>query len=242
MQLLTTTGARPVAWRMCREWMKRQTYTGAVHWIIVDDGQFPQSTSDIKQGWDVTVIRPEPHWKPGQNTQYRNLLAGLEVVDDYIPLAIIEDDDWYHPEWLSHCSKIIRDKVIAGESNNRYYNIRDRTYKRHLNAPDKASLCATVMVWDGTKALREQLQTGRAHRRFVDMSLWAEVGGGENIAEVTEYTVGIKGYPGRGGIGGGHRKGEPAMQPDPNCARLFEWVGVNDGMAMLEAIKEGVTE
>jgi hypothetical protein len=64
--LLTVTGGRPEAWGLCKRWMAAQTVQPD-RWIIVDDvGDVPEAT-----------IQVTPRWQPGQNTQARNLLAGL---------------------------------------------------------------------------------------------------------------------------------------------------------------------
>src|SRR5690606_8566975 len=75
--LLSATGARPEAWAICERLMARQDYAGPVRWVIVDDGPEPQPVTFQRDGWVLEVVRPEPYWQPGQNTQARNLAAGL---------------------------------------------------------------------------------------------------------------------------------------------------------------------
>lgn len=99
LTLLTATGARPHAWAICQRLMHAQRYGGLIRWIIVDDGPEPQPVTFQRVGWRVDIVRPQPCWQPGQNTQARNLLSGLALVpDDDARIAIIEDDDHYAPD------------------------------------------------------------------------------------------------------------------------------------------------
>ena len=97
LTLLTTTGGRPKPWAICQQLMAAQTYKGQVRWIIIDDGEEEQKIEFTPQRglWHMEIYRPEPAWQPGQNTQARNLLAGLAVVKNEENLVIIEDDDFY---------------------------------------------------------------------------------------------------------------------------------------------------
>jgi hypothetical protein len=97
LTLLTATGGRPEALDLCFRWMNNQDYKGEVRWVIVDDVSLNTAYRDkIRKDWDVTVALPSPKWEEGQNTQARNLLAGLLEVDPNSKLLIIEDDDYYH--------------------------------------------------------------------------------------------------------------------------------------------------
>jgi hypothetical protein len=75
--LLTPTGARGVQFGLCALYMERQTYTGEVTWIIVDDA-IPRTTDQVKDGfkanWHIVKINPNPVWQQGQNTQSRLIM------------------------------------------------------------------------------------------------------------------------------------------------------------------------
>ena len=62
LTLLTATGARPQAWAILEQLMLRQTYTGPVHWIIVDDGEEAQPITFERENWRLTLVRPQPRW------------------------------------------------------------------------------------------------------------------------------------------------------------------------------------
>ena len=91
--LLTPTGDRPEAFKLCQNWIGKQDYIGKIRWIIVDDGTISTEIK-YKTHIDIVVIRLPS--KAG-NTQARNLTAGLKLVTEQDKLIIIEDDDYYAP-------------------------------------------------------------------------------------------------------------------------------------------------
>lgn len=220
LTLLTATGARPVAWAACERLMAQQDYAGPVRWLVVDDGPEPQPVTFQRAGWQLVVIRPSPLWRFGQNTQARNLLKGLAGVGPADRLVIIEDDDWYAPDWLTHVAAMLDRAELVGECRARYYNVALRR-GRQLQNSQHASLCATAMRG---RALEHFRRACTARPKFIDLELWRHcpsrhLFGGHRV-------VGIKGLPGRGGIGMGHRDDFNGVD-DPTGALLREWVGAD---------------
>lgn len=218
LTLLTATGARPDAFVLCEHWMAAQDYANPVRWIVVDDGPEPQPVAFRREGWTVEVIRPEPNWKPGQNTQARNLLAGLAHCHAGNSVVVIEDDDWYAPDWLTHVAMQLEHAELVGECRARYYNIARRMGRQLQNA-GHASLCSTAVRGRAVDALRKACQ---GSPKFIDLQLWRRfphrhLFGGHRV-------VGIKGLPGRGGIGMGHRD-DFRGTPDSDGRLLREWIG-----------------
>lgn len=218
LTLLTATGARPAAWVICERLMARQDYAGPVRWVIVDDGPEPQPVTFQRPGWQLVVIRPAPFWTPGQNTQARNLLKGLEAIAADEHLVIIEDDDWYAPDWLSTVAARLERAELVGECQARYYNLPARR-GRQLSNNAHASLCSTAMRGEALALFR---QVCKRKQKFIDLDLWRRprsrhlfTGG---------RVVGIKGLPGRGGIGMGH-SADFQGAPDPDLALLRRWIG-----------------
>lgn len=212
LKLLTATGARPGAWSICEQLMARQTYAGPVLWIIVDDGAEQQPVTFRRPGWEVHIVRPLPPWQPGQNTQARNLREGLAFVMPEDRLAIIEDDDYYAPGYLADVAKWLDRHPLVGESHARYYNVATKRGQQ-LNNARHASLCSTAMRDEGLRAFRKAVETAD---KFIDMQLWRACPG---RLYRTRHVVGIKGLPGRGGIGCGHDRsfGRPM--------KLADWIG-----------------
>lgn len=218
LTLLTATGARPDAWAICERLMAAQNFAGPVRWVVVDDGPVAQPVVFQRPGWSVEVLRPAPAWEPGQNTQARNLLAGLAVINDDAHVAVVEDDDWYAPDWLSTIAKAFWHGEIVGESRARYYNVPLRLGRQLSNA-NHASLCSTAVRG---RALRELREACRRAPKFIDLDLWGRCRSRHLFDG--HRVVGIKGLPGRGGIGMGHRE-DFKGQADPAGALLREWVG-----------------
>lgn len=87
--------------------MERQSHP-LDQWIVVDDGPTTMPLT-LQQ----TLIRPQPLWS-GENTQRRNLLAALNALEtDFI--LIIEDDDWYSPDYVAGMVSQLEDHGVVGE-------------------------------------------------------------------------------------------------------------------------------
>jgi hypothetical protein len=219
LTLLTATGCRPKAWALCERLMLAQDYHGAVRWLIVDDGQEAQPITFDRAGWTLEVIRPSPRWSQGMNSQSRNLRAGLAHICDGERVALIEDDDHYSQGWLSAVESAFELAELIGESRARYYNIALRKGRQLCNK-EHASLCSTAVRGKALKLFREVC----AERHdFIDMQLWKRFDGSTALFTGNRVT-GIKGLPGRSGIGMGHKdtfRGED----DPNGALLRSWIG-----------------
>jgi hypothetical protein len=228
LTLLTATGCRPVAWEICQRLMERQTFRGQVHWIIVDDGD-PQQPISLRRGWSLDIARPTPRWQPGENTQLRNLRAGLAAVGPRDRVAIIEDDDFYDVDYLAQVDTWLNSADLVGESHARYYNVSSRRWTL-CNNDRHASLCSTAVTGAGLIALRGVV-AGSAD--FIDVDLWAMQHG---ILYRTDYVVGIKGLPGRRGIGMGHM--DDFGKLDPDGAVLRGWCGTEYADMYFQAVQQ----
>lgn len=224
LTLLTATGMRPEAWKICQELMRRQTYAGDVTWIIVDDGAEQQSIDFKRDKWNLIIVRPEVLWQPETNTQASNLRAGMRHVYPDSRLVIIEDDDCYHPQWLERVNGWLDTHDLVGESFARYYNIAQKK-ARQLNNQNHASLCATGMKGEAILTFAHQLKTGA---KFIDLHLWGDFQGSKKVHR-TQMVTGIKGLPGRTGIGMGH---SPTFsgQIDHDGKILRQWVEPNSDL------------
>lgn len=220
--LLTATGARPVAWALCEMWMAAQDYAGPVRWVIVDDGLTPQPITFQRPGWELVLIRPSPFWEPGMNTQARNIQKGLGACDPRFPVIFIEDDDHYAPDWLSHVTKHLEGHELVGEVRARYYNFHTKTARQLANTMH-SSLCSTAI--QGIRALKALQAYCQPGVKFIDLNLWRNFRGKKQLFAGTRVT-GIKGLPGREGIGMGHQP-DFVGTPDRNQDILRSWIGAN---------------
>jgi hypothetical protein len=211
--LLTPTGGRPEGLALLGEYLDAQTYDGPATWVIVDDCD-PQTPLPVTR--HVTqVIRPPWRWKDGENTQARSILAGVEVIPDDAVLFVVEDDDCYLPEYIETMLKALESADLVGESTARYYNVRTGKYKI-MNTPHHSSLASTAMR--GTAALAAAC---KARPKFIDVTLWRSFKGRKAWVKA-QNVVGIKGLPGRAGIGVGHR--DRFGSPDMSNV-LEQWTG-----------------
>ena len=213
LTLLIATGCRPEAWRISEALLERQTYAGPARLVVVDDGPVAQPITLQRAGWTVEVVRPMPRWEAGQNTQARNLAAGLEVIDRDELVVCWEDDDYYAPGYLSDVANWLESADLVGECRARYYNVATG-HGRQLGNRQHASLCSTAVKGDGLALLRQAVKRSP---KFIDLELWRMFA--RKQLHETRHVVGIKGMPGRGGIGVGHHK------DFGKAMSLRDWIG-----------------
>jgi len=204
--LITPTGARPQQIRHCAEWMQNQTYAGEVTWIIIDDC-LPLTTDFIpenfRENWKLIKLYPKPTWQHGMNTQARNISAGIDVLlriaNEEDVIFIIEDDDYYKPVYLERMIARMGDFKLIGETNTIYYNVTTRSFADNCNKLH-ASL---FQVAFRPSLIPLFIQCFSA--KFIDCTFFSVVN--KNLIHLFHegtLAIGIKGLPGRGGIGAGH--------------------------------------
>lgn len=193
--------------------MARQSYSGPVRWIIVDDGEVPSSVTIKRSKWTVEIIRPQPFWTPGNNTQGRNLALAMERVGRDDLAVFIEDDDWYHAHWLDQIAAAAKQAELIGEANAIYYNVRSRKW-RELRNYEHASLRCSAIHGRALDTFREVLKTPYD---YYDMRLW-RLHSDKHLFE-SRLTVGMKAMPGRTGIALGHDGVRGAFDKDGDKLR-----------------------
>lgn len=205
--LITPTGGRPDQINLCHFFMKRQTYPGKVVWIIVDDCN-PHTIDGIqndKENWNIIKIFPSPPWQPGQNTQGRNIAEGINTLlanyksEEIEGIFIIEDDDYYKPIYLERMASRLSGFQAIGEKNTIYYNVFYRTSFTHDNN-GHSSLFQTAFTMEALLIFENCL-----NQRFIDMAFRPALSR-VNLFNDGNLSIGIKGMPGRYGIGSGHTR------------------------------------
>ncbi len=222
--LITPTGCRPKQIQLCAKYMRAQDYKGEVMWIIIDDAK-PRTvdfiTENFRRNWTIIKVCPQPYWRPGQNTQGRNLREGLNIVKRYPSVEaifIIEDDDYYSPRYLRCMMEKLKGYQLAGERNTIYYNVVSRRWCVNGNVA-WSSLFQTAFTPEVIPVMEKYL----SGEKFIDIKLFKDVSK-TNLFNDGNMAVGIKGLPGRMGIGAGHR-GTMTMIGDPNLVKLQELLG-----------------
>jgi len=215
LQVITPTGDRPEAWALCQRWMSHQDYAGPVIWHVVDDGITPMPMGWTRPHYVLRTYRLSPQTV---NTQARNLRFLLDQINPDWPVVIWEDDDYYAPDWLSWVEKLIGQSELIGENQARYYHVGFRRGKQ-LRNQFHASLCSTVIRGSAIETLKQCCQP---EKTYIDMDLWKCHP--HHFLFSGNRVVGMKGLPGRPGIGMGHRNDFRGID-DPDGKLLQQWIG-----------------
>lgn len=240
--LITPTRDRPEAFRLCERWVARQSRNEGVTWVVVDDGDRP-----VEPTMGQIYIRRAP--SPHPCTIHQNVEAGLLAAANLAPDAVlfIEDDDWYSARYVEEMAREIGWARMAGEMHRRYYHLPSRGFLSCYNRKH-AALAATAIRGDqiarAIRACHESLAEGRP---FIDLKLWdvgiplrprhirieeIKSGDGAVLFACRTLSVGIKGAPGRGGLGQGHDV-STYQNFDRSGAVLRSWVGEHDADLIL---------
>jgi GT2 family glycosyltransferase len=220
---VTCTGDRSLAFTLCAIWMKDQTVQPD-QWLIVDDGKIPMgSLGAVVIPQNCEYIRREPTTKDPLHTMTINLqLALSKATGDKI--IIIEDDEYYSPKYVEEMSKKLDEYDLVGIGKSKYYNMQGFKYYQHNGVAfaDHASLAQTAF----NKSLIPSILKKMNGDQFIDVRIWQGLRGNSNIFvdDKQSLYVGIKGMPGRKGIGSGHNINMEGYKDDKNKAVLKEWI------------------
>lgn len=218
---LTVTGDRESGIRLCARYMNRQTRQPD-KWLVVDDGVTPVNPS-VVSGADV--ITRKPTGIDAAHTLPQNLLTALPLVTTDF-LVMMEDDDWYHPEYLARMEQWLTKTPLAGESPALYYRVGTRMWR---NMPVKfwrphASMACTGMAQRMYPALAAACIGGNPS---VDLRLWRMMFAGRRCLHEPKprLCVGIKGMDGRQGQTMGWSRDEQGYVRDPEMVYLRTLIG-----------------
>lgn len=207
--LTTAPGDRPEAFALCERWMRRQTFWPQVRrWVVIDDGKIAPTRMALGQDY----IRREPRPDDPRFTETLNyLMMAREMARTPREGAMffIEDDDYYGPSFLEKMAELLECADLVGEVPSKYYNVANRTYMT-CGHQKHGSLCQTAIRGSVVPTWIEVLENVRpTENPFSDIVLWKTWKGSRAFLESPQkpFCVGIKGMPGRGGIGCGHRSG-----------------------------------
>jgi hypothetical protein len=216
--LITPTGDRPEVFELCRKWIRFQTKQPD-QWIVVDDGYTPMP-EELRTG--VEYVRREPKEGEGHTLTLNLKMAVPLIKGDKI--LIIEDDDWYGPNYIETMDRFLSKSALVGECFARYYHVPTMRHRR-IGNNKHASLCQTGF----TKALLPYFVKCLEGDPYVDARFWAMCGNQGHVFSDTEDKLhlqcSMKGLKGRKGIGTGHDESARYYLPDNHIANLIAWVG-----------------
>jgi hypothetical protein len=211
--LVTCTGDRPEAFKLCELMMERQIYRGHIQWIVVDDGEVPTICTLGQQ-----YIRRIKEEHDPVHTLIPNLKEALPLIKGEY-LFFIEDDDYYSPEYLIKYMKALETLDLVGAIRSRYYNVPLRKYYVFDNR-DHASLCQTAI---NTRWLPLIIDECQDNDPILDKRIWKNPQIKRTLLD-QPLCIGMKGLPGRKGLLMGH-KNEDHFIPDEKLKVITEWMG-----------------
>ncbi len=216
--LITPSSDRQLCINRCEDYIKRQTYRGPLQWIIAEDSKIPYN---LTLGQDHIHLNP----KDDKVSSFLKNITSILPRIEYDKVLIIEDDDWYSPDYIKlYCTRLERYELV-GEGPARYYNIKERLW-RICGNEHRASFCQTALKANQLSALYVSIQR---HNAFVDSRLWNKKCR-KFVFQGDCHCIGIKGMPGKKGIGMGHRplNRKTFFTPDPDMKQLEKWIGKPD--------------
>lgn len=240
--LLTCTCDRPIAFALCEQWMSAaipKVGQTNVRWIVCDSGRQPVRCTINQQH-----IRTGPPKDTGAEDFLANMRAGMAAVaalEDPGMLFFIEDDDYYSPGYLLEYFRHGLDhfsQIVIGQKEAHYYNIQTHGWRVYDNARH-ASLCQTAIRGPMIDRFRSYLNQPQRTPYF-DIFLWgslAEPWDRSFLPFGPPLAVGMKGLPGKTGIGEGHRQGKYRDFDQPPFPVLEHWVG-SSAAAIYLGLKE----
>jgi len=210
---------------LCYKFMMNQDYAGPVTWLIVDDC-VPNTTNFIsytpREDWRAIRLIPDHQWSEGDNTQAANIQEALNyikstLIDLVSAIFIIEDDDYYSPGYLTEMMEQLEGYDLAGELCTIYYNVVARGWFRNMNR-----FHSSLFQIAFRPSVIDQLEATLKHK-YIDIHFCKAVKN-KNMFLGDDIAIGIKGLPGRAGIGIGHQDLE-SYQDDSSGEELKKLIG-----------------
>lgn len=229
--VITPTGFRHKVWPIMERYMARQTYTGEIQWIVVSDDP-PENPTPCTMG--QTYIQGPLKWKSGFNTQRYNFAAAIpEVKGDLV--LILEDDDYFAPNYIEVFVDMLKHAQLVGECDCTYYSLHNKSFKEMSNHRH-ASLTQTGFRRKYLPFFERAVHSGEI---YMDIALWnyaRDKFHKKILFSGMNLLVGMKGLPGRTGIGVGHRAVD--FTPDHDYTQLKKLVGPEDAKVYIDLMKE----
>jgi glycosyl transferase family 2 len=221
--IVTVTADQPIGLALVETYMRAQTVdiTGA-RWVVVDDGL---EAATLTMGQQHIRRTREANCRPAQSF-CRNLLAALPQIRGEWAI-FLEHDDYYGPRHLETILGLMarKDARIAGDGLQRYYNVKERCWHPFNNFG--ACFCQTALHVKHLPLLKRLVEGHLSADYYgVDAKLWRHVPRREWAVESVGTALGIKGLPGRAGLGLGHRP-TADWKRDPELETLRTWIGAD---------------
>lgn len=198
--VITPTGDRPLAFSLLKKWMQGQTVKPD-QWIVIDDGKI---SLDIMDSGEMLYVRRQPKADDPKHTLALNLRTAFPLVTGD-RILIMEDDEYYAPEYIETMVRALETHLVAGIKNAKYYHLPTGGFYQNHN-DRHASLAETAFRAAILPDISEII--AESDDPFIDIKIWKRFYSMGKLFEDTDRPLylGIKGLPGRPGIGGGHKE------------------------------------
>lgn len=228
--VVTCTGDRPICFSLLEKWMEHQTIQPS-QWIVVDDGKDQMNCFP-----NCDYIRREPQKSDDKQTLLLNIAESYQHIRGDI-ILFFEDDEYYAPTYIEEMRKKLLQFDIAGIGRSKYYHLPGQKWYKHRNM-GHASLAQTGFNMN----FFENAKSVLSGDPFYDIRLWRKINrNAENLSlpekqhklingrgiifedfDKSLY-AGMKGLPGRKGIGAGHSDVNYFNQ-DKDYQVLKQWI------------------
>ena len=235
--VITPGGDRPWSLDLLRKYLLRQTFPGSIQWLIISDSR---NQKPYEQIWlqfvlhtlsDARFQNGALHQLPhdisslGPRSLAQNLIWGLERAQGNA-IFICEDDDWYGKGHLMECFyRLSKPKIGAvGTIWQKYYHLPSLSYRTFKNIG--SALCSTAFHRNLIPIMIEAASHCYQHnQKGIDRRFWDSLSLEQKdiFDPKKNQVIGIKGLPGRAGIGIGHQP--RGFEQDQDAAILRAWVG-----------------
>lgn len=170
LSIITCTGDRPEAFRLCQKWVARQTIDYH-QWIVVDDGKEP--LREIPMG--CSYIRRVPQSNDPPHTLCLNMREAFNYVK-HEKVVIIEDDDWYSSNYLYIMSSLLDNYHMVGVGSLIFYHVQLPGYSVRKTSRQPA-LYQTAFRSDVIPFIRHVCQNFYKHKELIqkgllDLNIW----------------------------------------------------------------------
>lgn len=213
ISVITPTADQPRGMELLEVYVSRQTVQPR-EWIVVDDGT---KHAELTLGQDHIKL---PRVYEGGKSLANNLMTALAVAKGDA-VIIMEHDDWYAPNHIEICARELEGFEATGCRIARYFNVAHKCWKIFPN--HGSALCNTAFTKDAAAKMAHSARWAFDNGSIsVDGRFWDSV----KLANCHEIqtVVGIKGMPGRKGLGIGHRP-NGTWNRDESFDKLREWIG-----------------
>ena len=234
--LLTLASDQHAGFRFSVQWSNRCLEFGDIdaNWLVVDDGEEPcEPLLRDSLCHQIDYIKLPHDNIRGMDSLRRNLVRALKGILEYrcTPDTIVFflEDDWLRADWYRDALQTFEDHehlMLLGETQTRYYHVGTR--RHHTFRPNgRSALSCTAMRYNHSliQWLIDRAESDRTI--MLDDRLWNKgpLQDHEKLLHPESvYNVGIKGLPGKPGLGMGHRL--DAKHPaDTDMSLLRQWIG-----------------